>query len=173
MEKIPYTLKYVREAVAGGEKIVVLAHYKETQEILKAEIEKILKEFGGELVYYSANARNKGELVKKFQEDPNVKVFLGSFQSAKQSITLTAAKTMVIHDIPTIYADKIQAEQRIHRIGQDKDVVIIYPVLKRTIETKILSVLNTRKEEADKLLGNPEEVWKLVFGGDDNGPGLK
>ena len=172
IEKVSYTLKLIREALEEGSKVVVLAHYKETQEILKNEIENLLKSYGGEMVYYSSGARNKGALVEKFQKDKNVKVFLGSFHSAKQSLTLTAAKTMIIHDVPTVYADKIQAEQRIHRIGQTEDVLVIYPVLKGTIEEKLLHVLNTRKEEADRLLGTPEKVWELIFG-EDRSPGLK
>ena len=172
LHKIPYTLKLVREALEQGSKVVVLAHYRKTQEVLKKELEKTVKEFGGELVYFSPNTAKKGEAVKKFQEDKNCLVFLGSFQSAKQSLTLTAADTLIIHDVPSVYADKVQAEQRIHRIGQTKNVLVIYPVLKKTVEEEILKLLNTRKEEADKLLSSPERVWQTVFGNGDDDPKL-
>jgi predicted component of type VI protein secretion system len=50
--------------------------------------------------------------------------------------------------------------------------LVIYPVLKKTVEEEILKLLNTRKEEADKLLSSPERVWQTVFGNGDDDPKL-
>lgn len=60
------------------------------------------------------------EMIDEFNEDKSVFIFLLSTRAGGLGINLTAADTVIIHDIDfNPYNDK-QAEDRCHRVGQTK-----------------------------------------------------
>jgi len=59
-------------------------------------------------------------LINKYTEDPSIFIFLLSTRAGGLGINLTAADTVILHDIDfNPYNDK-QAEDRCHRVGQKK-----------------------------------------------------
>lgn len=61
-------------------------------------------------------------LINEYTQDPSIFVFLLSTRAGGLGINLTAADTVIIHDIDfNPYNDK-QAEDRCHRVGQNKYV---------------------------------------------------
>lgn len=60
------------------------------------------------------------DLIDTFNQDPSIFIFMLSTRAGGLGINLTAADTVIIHDIDfNPYNDK-QAEDRCHRVGQDK-----------------------------------------------------
>lgn len=60
------------------------------------------------------------DLIDEYTEDSDIFVFLLSTRAGGLGINLTAADTVIIHDIDfNPYNDK-QAEDRCHRVGQTK-----------------------------------------------------
>ena len=60
------------------------------------------------------------QLIDKFNTNPDIFVFLLSTRAGGLGINLTAANTIILHDIDfNPYNDK-QAEDRCHRLGQKK-----------------------------------------------------
>ena len=70
----------------------------------------------------------------KFQNDPNCKVIIGTIQAMGTGLTLTAGSTVIFLDSPWNRANKEQAEDRAHRIGQTKKVTVLKLINKGTIE---------------------------------------
>lgn len=63
---------------------------------------------------------NRQDLIDEFNADPEIFVFLLSTKAGGMGINLTAANTVILHDIDfNPYNDK-QAEDRCHRIGQTR-----------------------------------------------------
>lgn len=61
-------------------------------------------------------------LINEYTQDANIFIFLLSTRAGGLGINLTAADTVIIHDIDfNPYNDK-QAEDRCHRVGQKKYV---------------------------------------------------
>lgn len=59
-------------------------------------------------------------LINEYTQDANIFIFLLSTRAGGLGINLTAADTVIIHDIDfNPYNDK-QAEDRCHRVGQKK-----------------------------------------------------
>ena len=59
-------------------------------------------------------------MIDEFTHDPSIFIFLLSTKAGGLGINLTAADTVIIHDIDfNPYNDK-QAEDRCHRVGQTK-----------------------------------------------------
>ncbi|KAI4457082.1 snf2/rad54 helicase family [Holotrichia oblita] len=74
------------------------------------------------------------QLIDEFTEDPNIFIFLLSTKAGGLGINLTAADTVIIHDIDfNPYNDK-QAEDRCHRMGQQNPVSVYRLISKGTIE---------------------------------------
>lgn len=74
------------------------------------------------------------DLIDQFTNDESIFIFLLSTKAGGLGINLTAADTVIIHDIDfNPYNDK-QAEDRCHRMGQKKPVTIHRLVSQGTIE---------------------------------------
>jgi len=77
-------------------------------------------------------------LIDKFDENPDIFVFLLSTKAGGLGINLTSANVVILHDIDfNPYNDK-QAEDRCHRVGQTRDVTVYRLIAKDTIEEAIL-----------------------------------
>ncbi|EEB13299.1 conserved hypothetical protein [Pediculus humanus corporis] len=90
------------------------------------------------------------ELIDAFNEDSSIFVFILSTRAGGLGINLTAADTVIIHDMDfNPYNDK-QAEDRCHRVGQTKPVSVYKFIGKNTIEENIhqvaLEKLNLEKK---------------------------
>ncbi|XP_017152064.1 SWI/SNF-related matrix-associated actin-dependent regulator of chromatin subfamily A containing DEAD/H box 1 homolog [Drosophila miranda] len=82
--------------------------------------------------------KERQDLITDFNVDDNIFVFLLSTKAGGVGINLTAADTCIIHDIDfNPYNDK-QAEDRCHRMGQQRPVTIYRLVAESTIEEGIL-----------------------------------
>lgn len=88
----------------------------------------------------STSVGDRQDLIDQFNEDDSILVFLLSTRAGGLGINLTSANVVIIHDLDfNPYNDK-QAEDRCHRLGQQKDVFIIKLISKGTIDEGILAV---------------------------------
>ena len=64
-------------------------------------------------------------LIDDFNKDPDIFIFILSTRAGGLGINLTAANTVILHDLDfNPYNDK-QAEDRCHRLGQTREVKIL------------------------------------------------
>lgn len=83
-------------------------------------------------------------LIDEFNQNEEILVFLLSTKAGGLGINLTAASTVVIHDIDfNPYNDK-QAEDRSHRMGQTRDVKVYKLISESTVEEGMLSIANEK-----------------------------
>merc|ERR1712079_590052 len=101
-------------------------------------------------------------LIDKFTKDEGIFIFILSTRAGGLGINLTAANTVILHDLDfNPYNDK-QAEDRCHRVGQKKTVKVIRFVSKDTIEEGIYST-DQEKLKLEQDLVNSEEDPEKVF----------
>ncbi|WP_370694525.1 helicase-related protein, partial [Klebsiella pneumoniae] len=62
--------------------------------------------------------RDRIDVVKRFNDQPELQVFIGQIETAGQGINLQAASYCVFLSNNYSYGDREQAESRIHRAGQ-------------------------------------------------------
>jgi SWI/SNF-related matrix-associated actin-dependent regulator 1 of chromatin subfamily A len=77
------------------------------------------------------------EAVEKFQKDESWRLFLGTIGASSTGITLTAASHVLFVELDWTPANLQQAEDRVHRIGQQDSVSIYYLVVDRSIDSKL------------------------------------
>lgn len=97
-------------------------------------------------------AENRQQLVKQFQEDESVRVFLISLKAGGVGLTLTAADYVYLVDPWWNPAAEQQAIDRTHRIGQQNPVFAYKMICKDSVEEKILALQQRKKMIADDLI---------------------
>ncbi|KAF8985532.1 hypothetical protein BGZ46_003821 [Entomortierella lignicola] len=89
--------------------------------------------------------------IADFNRDKNLKLFLLSTRAGGLGINLTSADTVIIFDSDWNPQMDLQAQDRVHRIGQTKPVIIYRLVTANTIEGKIIERAGS-KRKLEKLV---------------------
>lgn len=97
----------------------------------------------------------------RFQNDPTCRFFVGTPRTAGMGLTLTQARTMVYYSNSHSVRDRVQSEDRAHRIGQTQSLAIIDLVCRKTIDEGILLALKAKQELAALVVG---DGWKSLIG---------
>uniref|UniRef100_A0A3Q2TVH5 Proliferation-associated SNF2-like protein n=1 Tax=Fundulus heteroclitus TaxID=8078 RepID=A0A3Q2TVH5_FUNHE len=84
--------------------------------------------------------------IQQFFKDPEVFIFLLSTRAGGLGINLTAADTVIIFDSDWNPQSDLQAQDRCHRIGQTKPVVVYRLVTANTIDQKILERASVKRK---------------------------
>ena len=149
--KINALMELLDNYIDGNKKILVFSQFTSA---LK-NIEKNLEEVGINYIYLdgSIGSKERGELVKKFNEDPLISVFLISLKAGGVGLNLTSASVVIHFDPWWNPAVEDQATDRAHRIGQKHVVEVIKMISEGTIEEKIISLQEEKKSLIDKVVG--------------------
>ncbi|XP_048238060.1 lymphocyte-specific helicase-like [Haliotis rufescens] len=99
----------------------------------------------------SRSVEDRGEQIKTFNEDPNVFLFLVSTRAGGLGINLTAADTVIIYDSDWNPQCDLQAQDRCHRIGQTRPVLVYRFVTANTIDQRIVERA-AAKRKLEKLI---------------------
>lgn len=101
------------------------------------------------------DVKARADAVKQFQNNANVRLFLGNPAAAGAGITLTAARHAVYESLSNQAAHYLQSLDRIHRRGQDRDVEYHILMCAGTLEPAEYERLLRKEERASELLGDP------------------
>ena len=104
------------------------------------------------------NSNEKNQAVLDFQNG-NADIFVGTSAAAK-GLTLTRASTMVYYSNNYSLENRLQSQDRIHRIGQDSKCTYIDLVVPNSIDEAILKRLEQKKELSDEVLDDLIEIIK-------------
>ena len=102
----------------------------------------------------TARAKIVLEIVKQFNEDETIPVFLVSLKAGGTGLNLVGADTVIHYDMWWNPAVENQATDRVHRIGQKNSVSAYKLITLNTIEEKIAEMQKTEKrigQESRKL----------------------
>ncbi len=140
-------------------KTVIWAHW---QNDVRHIIEALVKEYGeGCCVdYYGLTPQNeRQENIKKFQNNPKVRFFVGTPQTGGYGITLTAASNMIYYSNGYDLEKRKQSEARIDRIGQTKPMTYIDILAEDTVDEKIVKALRKKINIATQIMGEKLKAW--------------
>lgn len=97
------------------------------------------------------------DMINQYNTDDTIFIFLLSTKAGGLGINLTAADTVIIHDIDfNPYNDK-QAEDRAHRMGQKKPVTIYKLLSENTIEEGMFMVAQEKLDLEKEITRNSED----------------
>ncbi|KFV65164.1 Lymphoid-specific helicase, partial [Dryobates pubescens] len=122
-----------------------------------------LREFKFSRLDGTMSYSEREENMHQFNTDPEVFLFLVSTRAGGLGINLTAADTVIIYDSDWNPQSDLQAQDRCHRIGQTKPVVVYRLVTANTIDQKIVERA-AAKRKLEKLI-----IHKNQFKGGKSG----
>ena len=99
--------------------------------------------------------------MKRFQEDPDCRLFLISLKAGGHGLNLTAADYVFILDPWWNPAVEDQASDRAYRMGQTRPVTIYRLVAKGSIEEKIVELHRSKRDLASSLLEGTDTETRL------------
>ena len=86
---------------------------------------------------------------------------LSTIQAGGLGLTWTAADIVVFLDRHWTPAMNLQAEDRLHRIGQRNSVTVINMVAKDTVEEWIEDILAGKQENFDKIIESSDFLQRI------------
>ena len=95
--------------------------------------------------------------IRRFQES-RLPVFLISLKAGGTGLNLTGADTVIHLDPWWNPASEMQALNRAHRIGQDKNVFVYRFITKETVEEKIVQLQQKKKDLADMFVTSDSSI---------------
>ncbi len=109
--------------------------------------------------------KNRDKLVKKFETDPQCKIFL-STEAGGTGLNLQVADTVINFELPWNPAKKNQRIGRIDRLGQrSKNLTVINFLTRNSIEMSIASGLNLKQNLFDGVLNDGNTLDTVDFSG--------
>ena len=109
----------------------------------------------------STKTEQRQEEVNRFQNDPNIRIFLISMKAGGVGLNLTAADYVFMLDPWWNPAVEDQAISRAHRIGQEKPVFVSRFISKNSIEEKIAILQETKSQLAEAFV-NTQNPFKVI-----------
>jgi SWI/SNF-related matrix-associated actin-dependent regulator 1 of chromatin subfamily A len=143
--------------IATGTKVVIFATHIKT-------LDKLQKHFEDDKVKF---VRIDGSVKKdevrqaakeKFQNDPEILVFLGNIKAAGVGLTLTASSNVVFLELGWTPADHDQAEDRTHRITQKNAVTCYYTLSEDTIEEYKMMLLEEKRGTSQTVVSDNKKL---------------
>jgi SNF2 family DNA or RNA helicase len=155
--KLPTALAWVGDFLESGEALVVFAEHVATQKAVLERFPKALHILGSD----SSEARQRA--VDAFQEEDGPQLIVCSLKAASQGITLTRASNVAFLELDWTPARHDQAEDRLHRIGQESAVTAWYLLAPDTIDETMAELLQRKRSLIDAVTdGRVHDEERLV-----------
>ncbi|XP_048774216.2 lymphocyte-specific helicase-like isoform X2 [Ostrea edulis] len=126
----------LKELKSRGHKVLIFSQMTKMLDILQDFC--YLREYSFCRLDGSTHIQERQEQMADFNENPNTFIFLLSTRAGGLGINLTGADTVIIYDSDWNPQCDIQAQDRCHRIGQTKPVIIYRIVTANTIDQRIV-----------------------------------
>jgi SWI/SNF-related matrix-associated actin-dependent regulator 1 of chromatin subfamily A len=149
--KAPAFVKLITEELENGlDKVVIFCIHRRAVEIVSAGL--LARGHNSVCVTGSVEERDRIKAVDAFQRDSAVRAFVGNIRAAGTGLTLTAAADIVMLESDWSPAANSQALNRVHRIGQDRQVRARFISLANSIDDHVTATV-ARKTQAILKMG--------------------
>ncbi len=144
------------ESLGSGQKVVVFTQFLGMVEMFTHYLGTI----GVGCVSLTGKSRNRGEIVRRFSEDRECRVFVGSLKAGGVGIDLVSASTVIHYDRWWNAAREDQATDRVYRIGQKRGVHVFTLITENTIEERIAGIIERKRKIVEMSLeeDNPDSI---------------
>lgn len=156
-EKVAAAMKLIGEIRTAGEKVLVFTSLRGLYSVMERE----LKRAGIGYVGMDGVATQKRNGVARRFEKSRKTVLLAGTGTLNRGVTINGANHVIILNTEWSPETTLQAEDRCHRPGQEKDVHVHYVLGLNTIEAEMWSLLN-QKAAAQRAVFDKEAQFQSV-----------
>uniref|UniRef100_A0A8C5HNE5 SWI/SNF-related matrix-associated actin-dependent regulator of chromatin subfamily A-like protein 1 n=1 Tax=Gouania willdenowi TaxID=441366 RepID=A0A8C5HNE5_GOUWI len=148
--KLQSIMEYITDMLeCGREKFLVFAHHKLVLDHITTDLRK--KNIGLIRIDGSTPSAERQQLCEKFQFSTNTCVAVLSITAANMGITLHSADLVIFAELFWNPGILIQAEDRVHRIGQTSNVNIHYLVAKGTADDYLWPMIQSKMNVLEQV----------------------
>ena len=150
--KMNSAISWIKDFLEEEQKLVVFVTHHETTDRLK-------KEFGKECVVIDGRTptSKRQDMVNEFQNNKRIGLLIGNIKAAGVGLTLHAASSTAFVELGWTPGEHLQAEDRVHRIGQIAEhVTAYYLIAADTIEEQIAEILDKKAQILSMALDGKE-----------------
>jgi SNF2 family DNA or RNA helicase len=149
----------LEETLESGLKVVVFSQYVSMLRLIERHLERLSVGFAT----IKGDTRDRGAMLRRFQNDEECRVFTASLRAGGVGIDLTAASVVIHYDRWWNQAREDQATDRVHRIGQNRGVQVIRLITRDTLEEKIDAMIRRKHELASDLVREDDPTLAKQF----------
>jgi SNF2 family DNA or RNA helicase len=158
--KYDMLMELLQTLIEGKHKTVIFSQYTRMLQIMREDFEHR----GIRFAYLDGSSKNRLEIVKQFNEDETLPVFLVSLKAGGTGLNLVGADTVIHYDMWWNPAVENQATDRVYRMGQKKNVSAYKLITLNTIEEKIAEMQKRKKGLVKKVVScDDEAIAKLTW----------
>ena len=150
MAKAEQTLEIVRPTLEAGEKIVIFGHHKAVLDKLEEDLTKA--GFKNVRIDGQVTGNKRQKLIDEFQNDPDCKVMVASILAMGMGVNLVSASSVFIVERQWTPAVEEQGEDRLWRIGQEKEVTVWYLVTADTVDDKMNHLIERKRKMVKQII---------------------
>ena len=136
------------EILDSGQKVVVYSQFLGMIKIM----EQFLKEEGVGFVTLTGASKKRGDIISRFNNNPECRVYVGSLKAGGTGVDLVAGSVVIHYDRWWNAAREDQATDRVHRIGQKRGVHVFKLVTEGTLEEKISAIIERKRDLMDSIV---------------------
>lgn len=154
--KIDFLMENLEQLVIEGHKSIVFSQFTTYLDMIENKIRvqgwKMARIDGSQTI------KKRGEQVELFQNG-DAQIFLISLKAGGFGLNLTAASYIFLMDPWWNPAVERQAIDRAHRIGQENKLTVYRPIIKDSVEEKVLVLQQSKRELFRDLMAEDDDEY--------------
>lgn len=154
--KVDFLMDNLEVLVEEGHKVLVFSQFTTYLDIIQNKVRE--RSYNFARIDGSQTLKKRQSEVDRFQ-DGDAQVFLISLKAGGVGLNLTAASYIFLMDPWWNPAVENQAIDRAYRIGQENKLTVYRPIIKDSVEEKVLVLQNTKRELFKDLMASDEESF--------------
>ena len=158
--KITMLKEIIENKLKDNHRFLIFSQFVSALNIVKEEIEKMgIKYF---MITGDTSAKERLRICNDFNNDEDYKIVLISLKAGGTGLNLVGADVVIHLDPWWNYSAQNQASDRAHRIGQTRTVEVIKLIAENSIEERVVSLQDEKKELVDKVISNDDSSIKKL-----------
>ena len=153
----------LQESLDSGQKVVVFTQYLGMIDLMRRHLEGL----GICHAVLTGGTTNRGDVVDRFNHDPDCRVFLGSLKAGGTGIDLIGGSVVIHYDRWWNAAREDQATDRVYRIGQKRAVQVFKLITEGTLEEKISALIDRKRRLMDSVVEEDDPHLAKIFTRDE------
>jgi SNF2 family DNA or RNA helicase len=148
-EMIPHTKKLADYHLSRGEKVIIFCSFDNELYQLRDIYKDCCATFNGKM-----SPKEKIKAENDFMNNSECKVMVANIESCGVGLTLTSSNVCIFNNFSWQSGNNEQAEDRIYRLSQTKDVVIYYQLFKDTFFEKMFRKVKQKEDVINQIIVN-------------------
>lgn len=141
-------------------KAIIWAQYQNDIELVTATLNEKYGPLSASSYYGLTSDKARDHAEESFQDPAHpLRFFVGNPQAGGVGLTLTQAETVVYYSNSYRLLDRLQSEDRAHRIGQRKVVTYYDIVAENSVDERIIDALRNKRHVASEVTGATLTEW--------------